>query len=777
MAKNNYDIQEIEESIRKLWDKKAIYKFDFTRAKKVYSIDTPPPYVSGRMHIGHAFSYSQQDFIARFRRMKENVFYPFGTDDNGLPTERYVEKINKIKSKSMSRADFIKLCLKTLKEMTPKFIEDYKELGISADFDIYYSTIDERTQKVSQKSFIELYKKKEIYKKEFPTLWCPECQTTIAQAELEDKDEKSLFSTLKFKVNGKDLLIATTRPELLPACVGVFVNPKDKRYKSLIGKKAKVPLFNHEVPILADESAEIDKGTGVLMVCSYGDKYDVESINKHNLEPKLVLEKDGRLNHGDYKGMKVKEARKQILLDLEKAKLIKKQENIAHAVNTHDKCGCEIEFITTEQWFIKLLDKKKKLIEQGKKVKWYPEFMFKRYENWVNGLSWDWSISRERHFGVPLPIWECECGETILPSEKELPVDPLQTKKMCLKCGKQAKGEERVLDTWATSSLTPQIVSNLANGKVKIPLSLRPQAHDIIRTWTFYTIVKSLMHENKIPWDEIMVSGYVTLGGEKMSKSKGTGIQPEKILKEYGADALRFWAAGSSLGNDLDYQEKDLVTGKKFITKIWNASRFVFMNLGDYDGQEPGKLMEVDDLFLRKLNILIKNVTKNFEKYEYSKAKSLVEDFFWHDFCDNYLEIVKKRIYQNKTGKLSAQYTLYKSLLSLLKMIAPIMPFITEEIYQNYYLEGEKNESIHTSKWPEFEIGESKQDVSFELLVQLLVKIRQEKTNSKKSMNTECIVTIDKKEKEKLSEMLEDLKDVMNIAEIKTGKFKVEFLE
>jgi valyl-tRNA synthetase len=777
MAKNNYDIQEIEENIRKLWEKKAIYKFDFTRAKKVYSIDTPPPYVSGRMHIGHAFSYSQQDFIARFRRMKENVFYPFGTDDNGLPTERYVEKINKIKSKSMSRADFIKLCLKTLKEMTPKFIEDYKELGISADFDIYYSTIDERTQKVSQKSFIDLYNKKEIYKKEFPTLWCPECQTTIAQAELEDKEEKSLFSTLKFKAEGKDLLIATTRPELLPACVAVFINPKDKRYKSLIGKKAKVPLFNQEVPIIADESAEIDKGTGVLMVCSYGDKYDVESINKHKLEPKLVLEKDGTLNHEDYKGMKVKGARKQILLDLEKAKLIKKQEDIAHAVNTHDKCGCEIEFITTEQWFIKLLDKKKKLIEQGKKVKWYPEFMFKRYENWVEGLSWDWSISRERHFGVPLPVWECECGETILPDEKELPVDPLQTKKTCPKCGKQAKGEERVLDTWATSSLTPQIVSNLANGKIKIPLSLRPQAHDIIRTWTFYTIVKSLMHENKIPWNEIMVSGYVTLGGEKMSKSKGTGIQPEKILKEYGADSLRFWAAGSSLGNDLDYQEKDLVTGKKFITKIWNASRFVFMNLGDYNGQEPGKLMKVDDLFLRKLNVLIKEVTKNFEKYEYSKAKSLVEDFFWHDFCDNYLEIVKKRIYQNKTGKISAQYTLYKSLLSLLKMIAPIMPFITEKIYQDYYLEDEKNESIHVSKWPEFEIGESKQDVSFELLVQLLVKIRQEKTNAKKSMNTECIVTIDKKEKEKLSEMLEDLKDVMNIKEIKTGKFKVEFLE
>jgi valyl-tRNA synthetase len=776
MSKNKLNFKEIEDKWKKFWDKEKIYKFDLKKKGNLFSIDTPPPYISGRMHIGHVFSYSQQDFIARFRRMNGNVFYPFGTDDNGLPTEKYVEKINKIKSKSMSRAKFIELCLKTLKEMTPKFIQDYKDLAISVDYDISYSTIDKVSQKISQKSFIDLYKKGDIEKKEFPTLWCPECQTTIAQAELEDKEENSLFSTLKFKCDGKELLVATTRPELLGACVCIFVNPNDKRYKSLIGKKAIVPLSDFEVPIIADESADIDKGTGVLMICSYGDKYDVEAINLHKITPRLVIDKDGKINSEDYKGLKIKEARKKILEDLKEKNLIKEQKNISHIVNVHDKCGTPIEFITTKQWFIKILDKKKNLIKQGKKIKWHPEFMRKRYENWVNGLEWDWSISRERHFGVPIPVWSCECGEIILPNEKELPIDPLQIKKKCIKCGKIAIGEEKVLDTWATSSLTPQIASFLVKDKVQIPFSLRPQAHDIIRTWAFYTIAKSLMHENKIPWKDIMVSGYVTLGGEKMSKSKGTGVQPKELLEEYGADSLRFWAAGSKLGNDLDYQEKDLIAGKRFINKLINASKFVFMNLEDYKGKKPIKLEKIDELFLNQVNNLIKNSTNAFENYEYSKSKLETEQFFWQMFCDNYLEIVKKRVYQGKGNKkLSAQYTLYNSLLTILKLTAPIMPFITEEIYQTYFRKKEKNKSIHISKWPELFKINVKNDF-LEKVLKLVHEIRQEKTKEKKSMNSEIILSLDKKIQNDLKDVLDDLKDVMNIKKIKEGKFKVEFL-
>jgi len=787
------DIKLIEEKWKKYWEKEKIYKFDVKNNKKIYSVDTPPPSISGRMHIGHAFSYAQQDFIIRFRRMFDgNVFYPFGTDDNGLPTERFIEKINNVKSKNMSRADFIALCLKTLKKETPESIKDFKALGISADFSVYYSTIDKHSQKISQKSFIDLFKKKEIYTKRFPTLWCSECQTSIAQAELEDKKGESLFSTLKFKCNGKDLLISTTRPELLGACVAVFVNPEDKRYKNLVGKKAKVPLLDFEVPILVDKSVEIDKGTGVLMVCSYGDKYDVDAINKHKLNPKIILDKDGTLNSGKYKGLKIKEARKKILEDLEKAGLIKEKKQIEHVVNVHDKCGTAIEFLETDQWFIKILDKKKKLIEQGKKIKWYPEFMYKRYENWVKGLEWDWSISRERHFGVPIPIWKCECGEFILPDEKELPVDPLQTKKKCVKCGKNAKGESRVLDTWATSSMTPQIVASLVNSshdsfdksnalKVKIPFSLRPQAHDIIRTWAFYTIAKSLMHGNKIPWENIVVSGFVKLDGKKMSKSKGTGVDPQKAIEEYGADALRFWAAGSKLGNDLDYQEKDLITGKKIINKLTNASNFVFMNLKDYDGKKPKKLEAIDSAFLNRVLELVKKVTKYFLDYEYSKAKFETENFFWKIFCDNYLEIVKKRVYVETGDKRkSAQYVLYQSLLVILKMFAPIMPFITEEIYQEHFKKFEKTKSIHLTEFPKvgiWNLEDLKYHIEFDVFLKVVSKIRAEKTKAQKPMNAECSIDLHEGDYMLLkNKFLDDLKNVTNAKEIKEAKvFKVKF--
>lgn len=770
-----YNLKETEARIRQFWEKEKIFQFKPDYKKQIFSIDTPPPTVSGKMHIGHAFSYSQQDIIARYKRMNFQVFYPFGTDDNGLPTERLVEKLNNVRSKSMSRQEFIELCLKTLKKITPDFINDWKILGISCDYNLSYSTIDIRSQKISQKSFIDLFKQKRVYKKEFPTLWCPECQTSIAQAELEDKEQQTLFTTIKFKVDRKDLPIATTRPELLPACVAVFVNPQDKRYHNIIGKQATVPLFNQKIPILSDKSADMEKGTGVLMICSYGDKFDVDAINRHNLKPRIVLNKDGTLNVKGYENLKVKEARKKILEKLKEKDLITEQKQITHAVNCHDKCGTEIEFLTTEQWFIKILDKKKELIEQGKKVIWRPEFMFKRYENWINGLEWDWNISRDRHFGIPIPAWHCrKCDTIIIADAKDLPVDPLQKKMKC-SCGNIAEPEQKVLDTWATSSLTPQIAAALVDNKVKIPFDLRPQAHDIIRTWAFYTITKSYLHEGKNPWKNIMVSGFVTLAGEKMSKSKGNVIEPQAVLDKYGADALRFWAASSKLGEDLDYQEKALVTGKKTVTKLWNASKFVFMNLKGYNEKKPKKFEKIDELFMAKLNSLVKSATEAFENYEYSKAKSETEQFFWLSFCDNYLEIVKNRIYNEKGDKkLSAQYTLYHSLLTLLKMFAPIMPFITEDIYQDYFKKNEKIKSIHLAQWPK----SSKEQESSELdvLYELLGKVRQEKSKAQKSMKAEIILTAEPEKLKQIEDMIEDLKSVTAAKEIRKGKFKVEFL-
>jgi valyl-tRNA synthetase len=770
-----YNAQETEKKILDFWEKEKIFKTDFKRTGKIYSIDTPPPTVSGKMHIGHAFSYSQQDFIVRFYRMLENVYYPFGTDDNGLPTERLIEKLKNVKSKEMSRNEFIKLCLTTLKEITPDFIKDWKNLGISCDYESYYSTIDDNSRKLSQKSFIDLYKKGYIYKKDFPTLWCPECQTSVAQAELEDKELTTVFSTLKFSCENKDLLIATTRPELIPACVCVFVNPKDKRYNKFIGKKAKVPLFNFEVPIIADESAQIDKGTGVLMVCSYGDKYDAEAINKYKLTPKIVFNYNGTLNIKGYVGLKIKEARKKILDELKEKNLITEQKQINHIVNTHDKCSTEIEFLPTEQWFIRVLDKKKDFIKQGNKIKWHPLFMHKRYDNWVNGLEWDWNISRDRHFGVPIPVWVCKnCSEIIVAEEKELPIDPTEKNKICPKCKKQATPEKKVLDTWMTSSLSPQIVSSIIDNKIVIPYSLRPQAHDIIRTWLFYTVVKSYYHENKMPWENTMISGFVTLGGEKMSKSKGNVIEPQTVMDKFGSDALRFWAASSKLGEDLDYQEKDLVAGKKFLTKLFNASQFVSMNLIEYDYKKPEKLESIDLWMLAKTKEMIDNSIEAYKNYNVCEARKIIETFFWHTLCDNYLEIVKKRIYENKSGKKSSQYVLYTSLLSVLKMIAPITPFITEELYQTYFKKQEKEKSIHLTRFPKIDIKEKKE--AGDLFIEILGKIRQEKTNSKKSMKAEIILTIEKKDADKIKNLIEDLKDVTNSKEIKIGNFSVEFL-
>jgi len=776
----DYVIFEAEKKWQEYWEKQGIYKFNNKKKDKLFSVDNPPPTVSGKMHIGHAFSYSQQDFIARFRRMKqENVFYPFGTDDNGLPTERMVEKLNNVKSASMDMAEFIELCLKTLKKITPEFIQDWKKLGVSADYSLGYSTIDKKCQQLSQKSFIELFRKNLVYKREFPTIWCPECRTAIAQAELEDKQRDSLFSTIKFKVEGRDLLISTTRPELLPACVAVFVNPADKRYKNLAGKKAKVPLVDFEVPVIADKSADMAKGTGVLMVCSYGDRFDVEAIQRHKLEPRLILNRDGTLSYNQYAGLRIKEARKKILEELKQKNLITEEQHIIHAVNVHDKCGTEIEFLTTEQWFIKILDKKEELIEQGRKIKWHPGFMLKRYEGWINGLEWDWSISRDRHFGVPIPVWECKkCKTIILPDEKELPINPLQTQKKCDKCNSVAEPEKKVLDTWATSSLTPQIASSLVRDIIKLPFSLRPQAHDIIRTWAFYTITKSYLHEKQIPWKDIMISGFVTLKGEKMSKSKGNVIQPQEVIEKYGADSLRFWAAGSKLGEDLDYQEKDIITGRKLITKLWNASKFTLMNLQDYKAEKPAKLEVMDKWILCKLTRLVRNCTTFFEGYEYSKARAETENFFWHDFCDNYLEISKRRIYQGtKQEKLSAQYAIYTSLLSVIKLFAPIMPHITEEIYHLRFAEDERCKSIHISRWPELSMDDKSALEIGDLFIETLAAVRQFKASNKKSLKALISLTLEQEKVSKLKDSLGDFKAVVNAKEIKEGKFSISLLE
>jgi len=750
-----YDPKESEPKWQKYWQENKIFSFDQeNKDAKVYSVDTPPPTVSGKMHLGHSYSYSQQDFVVRFQRMKgKNVFYPFGTDNNGVATERLVEKIKKVRARDMERGEFAKLCLDTVKqELIPKYTDDMKRLGLSCEFDMFYNTIDEHSQKISQQSFIDLFKKGREYRKDAPTMWCPQCQTGISQVECQDKELDSFFSDIVFKINGEDLIIATTRPELLPACVAVFFHPDDDRYKKHLGKKAKVPIFNLKVPIMEDSRVDQQKGTGIVMCCTFGDQTDMEWQKAFDLPIREAIGKDGKMTSlaSGYEGMKVNEARKKIIEVLETEKLLLSKKPIKHVVNVHERCGTDVEFIKSKQWFIKYLDLKEDMLEWGKKLNWYPTHMKSRYDHWIKGLQWDWMISRQRFFGVPFPVWYCKkCDEVILASEKDLPVDPLKDKaptNKCPKCEcKEFTPENDIMDTWATSSLTPQLAAYLVKDeemqKKLYPMTLRPQAHDIITFWLFNTVVKSRLHNEVNPFKDVVISGHAQdPHGKKMSKSKGNVVEPQKMIDKYSADALRFWAAGSKLGDDLPFQEKDLVTGKKFATKLWNASKFCFMHLEDFDLKEPSTLEPMDRWMLSKVSKIIKDATTTFDQYEYSKTKIEVEKFFWHQFCDNYLEIIKDRMYNPEgrgiEARKSAQYGLYHGLLSIIKMMAPIMPHITEEIYQLYFASKEGDKSIHISKWPTLSRDDPDSEQIGAVVTEAVEHVRRAKSEKKVSLKT-----------------------------------------
>jgi len=705
----HYDFKEAEPRLQQYWEKNNTNKFDKTSKKPIYSIDTPPPTVSGKMHLGHAFSYAQQDFVARYKKMRGfSVFYPFGTDDNGLPTKLLVEKTKKVRAHDMERGEFVKLCLKTLEEeLRPKYIADWKRIGMSCDFSLFYTTINDHCRKISQKSFIDLYKSGREYRAEAPAMYCPKCRTAISQVECEDKSVSSFFNDIVFKVDGENLVVATTRPELLPACVAVFYHPEDERFHHLKGKMAKVPLFDFEVPILEDERADPEKGTGVVMCCTFGDSTDAEWQKAHNLPIKEAISRNGKMTAlaGKYEGKKIEEARKEIIEDMKESNLLLEQKPITHDVNVHERCGTAIEFIHSKQWFIKYLDLKEDMVKWGEELDWYPKHMKNRYDNWVNGLAWDWCISRQLPYGVPFPVWYCEdCDEVIVANEEQLPVDK------CPKCGKSNFVPEKdIINTWATSSLTPQIAASLVPELYdKIyPMSLRPQAHDIISFWLFNTVVKSRLHNDVNPWKNCVISGWaLDPKGKKMSKSKGNVVEPQVMIDKYGADALRFWAAGSKLGDDLSFQEKDLVTGKKMVTKLWNASKFCLMHLEDFDETSAPELEMMDRWIMDKLHKMIQSCTDSFDSYEYSKTKSETENFFWNTFCDNYLEIVKDRLYNpdifGKESTNSARFALYNTINSVLKMVSPLMPYITEEIYQLYFAKKEGKVSIHESDWPEW---------------------------------------------------------------------------
>ncbi len=601
-----FDPAQQEPELEEHWQAEGTYHFDLEELEStpnprpVYSIDTPPPTVSGHLHLGHVYSYSHADFMARYQRMRgKNVFYPMGFDDNGLPTERLVEKRYKVSASQIGRQAFIERCLQVSEEAEVEYRALWQRLGLSVDWRYTYRTIDAHSRRCSQYSFIDLYKKGLAYRAQAPTLWCPECHTAVAQADLEDRERTTEFVTLPFALeDGQDpLLIATTRPELLAACVAVFVHPMDPRYLEQIGKKVRVPLYGHLVPVLADPAADPDKGTGAVMCCTFGDQADVAWWYGHSLGLVEVIDDHGRMlpsanMPADFPsdvdvimaGLTVEEARRKIKGLLAAYGWILTRQPTTGAVRVHERCDTPVEFRVTHQWFFRVLQNKQKFLELGEQIRWHPAHMHARYKDWVENLNWDWCISRQRYFGVPFPLWYCkQCGAVLLADEASLPVDPLaQGPGRACECGGTDFEPERdIFDTWATSSVSSEIVTGWLDDPRRFeklyPMTLRPQAHDIIRTWAFYSIVKAWYHFGALPWSDVLVSGW-GIAGEgmgKISKSKGGGpAAPMEMIRRYSADALRYWAASTSTGKDAVINEEKIQMGTRLVTKLWNVARF-----------------------------------------------------------------------------------------------------------------------------------------------------------------------------------------------------------
>ena len=873
--------------------------------EQTFVIDTPPPTVSGLLHMGHVFSYTQADFVARFQRMSgKDVFYPMGFDDNGLPTERLVEKIIGKKAgvfeHENGHGSFVKKCREVVDEAEKEFEALFNEIALSVDWEQKYQTISPESQKISQASFVDLYQKNLVEKKFEPVFWDISDRTALAQADLVDKEVEGVMNEIEFEVepdvssrisggtgfvtpsqcsvqeheredgitnpvlHREKIVIMTTRPELLPACVAVMVHPEDSRYKHLHGKFAVTPIFGVKVKIIPDDLVQLDKGTGAVMCCTFGDETDIRWWKKHGLELKVIIGKDGKID-----GLPIKQFKEKIIEELKNTRsssrtgfvtpsahsvqghesgdvvtnpvshsVLLKQEKITRAVKCAERSGVPIEILVVPQWFIKILDKKDLLKAKAAECNWFPEYMKVRIDQWIDGLSWDWCISRQRFFGVAFPVWYSkragEEGKILVAEVDQLPCDP----NVDLPRGygrDEVSAETDIMDTWMTSSVSPQLSSRGISAEISFdkqrheklfPADLRPQAHEIIRTWAFYTLVKSTLHQNSVPWKNLMISGWCLAADKtKMSKSKGNVVTPTALIEEKGSDIVRYWASTSHLGADTAYSEDVFKIGQKLITKLFNAAKFCSMNFGisqsrtgfvtpsacSDSGHESGdwvtnpvslqgdgeqRITEAADLWiLSKLHLTLKRATTEFEKFEYARAREAIEEFFWKDFCDNYLEICKVRSYGLAAEKLagielndaqkkeieakqqSAILTLEICLNTILKLFAPFIPHITDEIYSTIFAEEfAKTGSINArGNWPKLDkelFSQKFHDIG-EATLAVIFEVRKFKSDNSLSMKTTVKKIVVNCEKD-LSEIAEDLKNVCNAEEVefvKDGKF------
>ncbi|MBE6449150.1 MAG: valine--tRNA ligase [Alphaproteobacteria bacterium] len=835
---DKFNSEAIEKRCMNYWEENRVYAYDKTASREnTYVVDTPPPTVSGSLHIGHIMSYTQTDVQVRYQRMMgKSIFYPIGWDDNGLPTERRVQNFygiscnaalpydsdfkaehnpNAKELKEVSRKNFVETC-EILTETDEKAFEDiFRRIGHSYDWSLKYTTISPLAIKVSQESFLDLVKKGLAHSVESPTMWDIDFQSAVAQAEIEDRETAGFFHDIRFGVEGEPdtyFTIATTRPEFLPACIAVVAHPDDERYKKYFGKNAIVPLFDIPVPIVPSEHAEMDKGTGIMMVCTFGDAADVAWWKKSGLPIKQIIGLDGRIIKQEYgtgnfvslnvekakkyydaiAGLKVKQARAQLVEFLkETGDLLAEPKPLMHPVKFYEKGSQPLEFVSSRQWFIDILKLKQQLIEQGRKIKWYPSHMQTRYETWVDGLNQDWCISRQRFFGVPFPVWYKvdENGNTdfdspIFPTSEQLPIDPMTDVPNGYTAEQRGVaggfvGDKDIMDTWATSSVTPQIAMAFApeGHNLSLPFDVRPQAHDIIRTWAFYTIMKAYANENMLPWKEAHISGFVLdPDRKKMSKSKGNVVTPMNLLEKYSSDAVRYWAARAKLGIDIAFEEQVMDQGKKLCMKIFNASRFV-SNIVENSGVDINAdyvkniTNPLDKAWIARMCDAIDVSRKAFENHDYSFALETTEHAFW-DFCDNYLEIVKTRAYSDNPT--SAVSSLMVTIDLFAKLFAPFLSFITEEVFQARAW-GKETGSVHVQPFPSSEIYAGvKTDADLYRKVVSMVELgRKVKADEKRSLRTPVLtmtVSANQNMIEALKQAQTDIENVLNIKE-----HKIEF--
>jgi valyl-tRNA synthetase len=778
----------IEDRWDAVWQDQGVYRFDRTAERaQVFAVDTPPPTVSGSLHVGHVFSYTHTDLVARYQRMcGKTVFYPMGWDDNGLPTERRVQNYYGVRCDpsqpyepdwqppadagalkkdhrqvSLSRQGFVELCQRLTAEDEKAFEALFRRLGLSVDWSHTYETIGDRARRAAQRAFLRNLARGEAYSTQAPTLWDVDFRTAVAQAELEDREMPGSYHRIAFHGDGADVHIETTRPELLPACVALVAHPDDARHAPLFGTTVRTPLFGVRVPVVAHELAQPDKGSGIAMICTFGDTTDVTWWRELDLPVRSVVGRDGRFlaeppagvgePYAELAGKTVKQAQKRIVeLLSESGELVGEPKPITHPVKFYEKGDRPLEIVTSRQWYVRNggrdADLREALVACGQELDWHPPFMRSRYENWVDGLNGDWLISRQRFFGVAFPLWyrldadgEPDYDAPLLPREDQLPIDPTSS------CPDGYAPEQRdapggftadpdVMDTWATSSLSPQIAGGWEDDpdlfSRVFPYDLRPQAHDIIRTWLFSTVVRSHFEHDSVPWTGTAISGWILdPDRKKMSKSKGNVVTPMGLLVQHGSDAVRYWAAGGRLGTDTAFDEGQMKVGRRLAVKLLNASKFALAFPVAPDGPVTEPL---DRALLAQLAGVVEQATAAFEKWDYARALEVTEAFFW-PFCDDYIELVKGRAYGQGPAAESASRALRTALDVLLRLFAPVLPFATEEVW-SWWREG----SVHAQPWPDtaFRPTGEVDAGALDRAARVLAEVRKAKSSAKTSQRT-----------------------------------------